>query len=319
MFVRATLVSAVALVCALVPVRVSAQPDTQAKAPALTWAAPAACPSGDVMERVAGLVGVEPDRLASKLLRVDAVVSPGIGGGWRTKLRIETAAGSGERSFDAEDCASLIKGAALIVALTVDPSATPVVESPEGSPKAERPRAGASARPLFLLRPLLAADWGGLPDVALAYGGAVGIAWPSLRFEVDGLYQSAQTVSGDRGHTGRVRVPLSSGARACLPWRLGENVEPAACLGAGLTWLRSTGGGTIAFPETHDSLAVTLTGGAALGWRLRDWLWLRAEASLGLMVRRPRLQVHNAAQGADDVYVVRQLTARLAGGLELRL
>lgn len=311
--------SAVAFVCVLVPVGVSAQSETRGKASPLKWEAPAGCPSGDVMERVAGMVGVEPERLAAKLLRVDAVVSPGADGGWRAKLRIETAAGSGERSFAAEDCASLIKGAALIIALTVDPTATPAAVSPEASPLLEKPRARPSARPLLVLRPLLAADWGGLPDVALAYGGALGVTWPRLRLEVDGLYQSAQTVSGDRGHTGRVRVPLSAGARACLPWRLGETAEPAACLGAGLTWLRSTGGGTIAFPETHDSLAVALAGGAALGWRLRDWLWLRAEASLGLMVRRPKLQVDHVGQGADDVYVMRQLTARFAFGLELRL
>jgi hypothetical protein len=96
-----------------------------------------------------------------------------------------------------------------------------------------------------------------------------------------------------------------------------ESLEPAACLGSGFTWLRSTGD-NIAFPETRNSLAVALSGGVALGWRLRDWLWLRAEAYAGVMVRRPKLQVQTASQ-VDDVYAVPWLTARVVGGLELRL
>jgi hypothetical protein len=160
---------------------------------------------------------------------------------------------------------------------------------------------------------------GTLPDTALAVGGALGLAWPSLRFEVDGAYQSPQTVSGS-GHSGRVRAPFSSGARACVsPWRLADVIEPAACLGAGLTWLRSSGGDSIAFPETHDTLSAAVTGGLALGWRLRDWLWLRADASLGVVVRRPKLQVESASQQATDVYSVRWLTARIGGGVEFRL
>lgn len=292
-------------------------------APALTWRAPAACPAGDLMERVAGLIGVQPEQMADKRLRVVVVAGPSVSGGWRVQLHIETASGSGERSFEAEDCGSLIKGAALVIALTVDPTATSAhmeTDSPATVEKTTPPSQRKSPRPLFLLRPLLAADLGGLPDLALAYGGALGVAWPSWRLEADGTYQSPQTVSDDRGRGGRVRAPLSSGARACLsPWRLAGALEPAACLGAGLTWLRSTGGRDLAFPETHDTLSVAVTGGLALAWRLRDWLWLRADASLGVTVRRPKLQIQTASQSANDVYSVRWLTARFAGGVELRL
>lgn len=307
-----------ALLGAVAPARGLAEP----AAPALTWHAPATCPSGDLMERVAGLIGVPPEQMAGKQLRVVAVVGPSASGGWLAKLHIETDSGSGERSFEAENCDSLIKGAALVIALTVDPTATSAhmePASPATAEEAPKPSPMKSPRPLFLLRPLLAADLGIFPDLALAYGGAVGVAWPSWRFEVDGLYQSPQTVS-DGGHSGRVRAPLSSGARTCLsPWLLAGALEPAACLGAGLTWLRSSGGSDLAFPETHDTLSVAVTGGLALAWRLRDWLWLRADASLGVMARRPRLQIQTVSQSADDVYSVRWLTARFAGGVELRI
>jgi hypothetical protein len=318
---RVALVYGLALVGVVGPIRAHAESVAASLAPALSWRAPAACPSGDLMERVAGLIGLQPEQLAAKRLRVVAVVGPSASGGWLAKLHIETDSGSGERSFEAENCDSLIKGAALVIALTVDPTATSAhIEpaAPTAAEEAPRPSPIKSTRPLFLLRPLLAADLGILPDLALAYGGALGVAWPSWRFEVDGLYQSPQTVS-DGGHSGRVRAPLSTGARACAsPWRLAEVLEPGACLGAGLTWLRSSGGGDLAFPETHDTLSVAVTGGLALAWRLRDWLWLRVDASLGVTVRRPKLQIQTASQSADDVYSVRWLTARFAGGVELR-
>jgi hypothetical protein len=271
------------------------------------------------MERVAELVGLLPEHLAAKQLRVDAVVRPSASGGWQTHLRIETVAGSGERSFSADDCRSLVRGTALIIALTVDPEAASAhqeVAAPS-IPALASPAISNSPRPTLLLRPMLAGEWGALPRGAFAYGGAVGVTWPRLRLEVDGLTQSSQAISNDRGHSATVRAPLSSGARTCLaPWT--ASLEPAACLGAGLTWLRSTGGDDIAFPETHNSLAVALSGGVALGWRLRDWLWLRVEAHAGVMVRRPKLQVQTASQ-VDDVYAVPWLTARVAGGLEFRL
>jgi hypothetical protein len=314
---RMALAFSLALFGATIPICALAESEPTASAPALTWDAPATCQSGDLIDRVADLVGLTRDRLAAKLLRVEAEVTPTATGGWQARLRIETVAGSGERSFSAEDCSSLVDGAALILALTVDPSAAsarmPVAPARQPAVKP------ASPPPRFLLRPLLAADLGVLPDVALAYGVAVGVAWPSLRFEVDGSYQSPQRVADGLGHSGRVRMPLNSGVRACVaPWLL-KSIEPAGCLGAGLAWLRSSGEQNIALPETHDTLSVAVTAGAAVGLRLRDWLWLRAEASLGLMARRPKLQILTASQGAADVYSVRWLTARVGGGLEFRL
>jgi hypothetical protein len=83
--------------------------------------------------------------------------------------------------------------------------------------------------------------------------------------------------------------------------------------------MRSTGEENIAFAETHDILSVALTAGAAVGVRLRDWLWLRAEGSVGAMVRRPTFHVVGTGDRADDVYSVRRLTGRVGGGLEFRL
>jgi len=314
---RAALACSLAALGATLPLRALAEPAPTPPASALTWDAPATCPSADLFARVASLVGLSDEQLATKLLRVDAAISPTAGGSWLARLRIETAAGSGERSFYAEDCRSLIDGAALILALAVDPTAT-AGRMPSPALAAQPAERATSPRPRFLLRPLLAADIGTLPEVGLLYGLAAGLAWPSLRFEIDGSYQSPQTVADTLGHSGRVRLPLSSGARACVsPWRL-NRIEPAACLGAAFAWLRSTGE-NLAHAETHDTLSIAVMPGVAVGLRLRDWLWLRADAGLGIVARRAKLQILNASQNASEVYSVPWLTGRVGGGLEFRL
>jgi hypothetical protein len=321
MFGRLVLACSVALLGATVSLRALAEPPPSA--PLVRWDAPASCPPGDLTDRVASLVGLGHQQLAARLLRVDAVASPTETGVWLARLRIETVAGSGERSFAAEDCRSLVDAVALILALTVDPSAVtqrgglpskpPVELGAQPSAKTARPR------PRFLLRPLLAADIGILPDVALAYGLAAGLAWPTLRLEVDDSYRSAQTVSDGRGHSGRVSIPIDSSARVCAaPWRW-SSVEPGGCVGTAVTWLRTTGGKDLAVAETHDTLSVAVTAGAAVALRLRDWLYLRADAYLGVMVRRPNLQVASASRSVLDVYSARWWNLRLGGGLELRL
>jgi hypothetical protein len=272
---------------------------------------------------VAELVGLDRERLAAKLVRVSARVNLRLEGDWHAQLAIETAAGSGERAFEAEDCRSLVDGIALIVALAIDPTVqVPTVPVP-GVQKPATPAPGAHvagagsaaqvARPRLVLRPLLGADVGTLPEVSLAYGVAVGLAWSHLRLEADEKSASSQETSNASGHGARMRTVLSSGGRACLQATPLGRFEPAACAGAGVSWLRSTGLG-IAQPETHDSLAVALTAGAALGLRLQDWLWLRADGFLALSVKRPRFEI----DGSEEVYRVRLLSGFLGGGLELR-
>jgi hypothetical protein len=298
-----------------------AEPARSASGPALRWEGPDDCRPGDLIGHVAELVGLDRERLASKLVRVFARVNPRPEGDWRAQLDIETSAGSGERAFEAEDCRSLVDGIALIVALAVDPTVqvpqVPAVQKPAPpGPDARDAGVGSAARatrPRLLLRPLLGAEVGTLPEVSLAYGLAVGVAWSHLRLEADGKTAASQEKWNASGHGARLRALLSSGGRACLQATPSGSFEPAACAGASVSWLRSTGL-RIAQPETHDSLAVALTAGAALGLRLLDWLWLRAEGALALSVKRPRFEI----EGAEEVYRVRLLSGFLGGGIELR-
>ncbi len=305
-----------ALLAAAFPICARAEP---ASAPELHWVAQPACPTHAFMDRVAALAGLGPDELGAKLLRVDAVVRLTERGDWKTRLTIETTAGAGERSFAAEDCSTLVEGAALIVALTIDPSLPSEKKGPPGPVETD---AGAQpvttrTRPRIVLRPLVAADVGLLPHVALATGLAAGLAWPRFRMELDGSYLSAQDVADGLGRGGRIRVLVDSRARACWVGRTGR-IEPAACAGPAVAWLRSQGQTGLAVAETHRTLFVALGGGAAVGLQLRDWLWLRVEGSLDLAVRRPRFSVVDGNRGAREVHTARPLTGRMGGGVEFR-
>lgn len=292
--------------------------------PTLQWEAPDACQQGDLLGRVEGLVGLDRGQLAAKLVRLVARISLRPEGEWHAQIAIETVAGSGERVFDAEDCRTLRDGIALIAALAIDPAiqvpATSTLPLPTPAPGRsaagpEDARAAApAARPRFVLRPILGADLRTLPEVGLTYGLAAGLAWPHVRLEADGRTVSQQEIYNASQHGARIRMPVGVGARGCLQSVPVGPAEPAACAGATLNWLRSTGL-AMAAPETHDSLALALTAGGALGLRLRDWLWLRAEGFLAVFVKRPRFEL----DGREEVYRVPLLGGFVGGGIEFRL
>jgi hypothetical protein len=301
-----------------------AEADEANDRPTVRWEGPEACPEGDLLARVEGWVGLDREQLAAKLVSLVARVSVRAEGDWHAQIAVETVAGSGERGFDAEDCRTLRDGIALIAALAIDPSiqvpATSAVPSPTPVPGRSTARpddaraATPNSRPRLVLRPMLGADLRTLPEVGLSYGLAAGLAWPHVRLEVDGRTVSQQEITNAAKHGARIRMPLGAGGRACWQPALAGPAEPAACVGGTLDWLRSAGLG-IATPETHDSLAVAVTVGAALGLRLRDWLWLRAEGHLGVSVKRPRFEI----DGREEVYRVPLLRGFVGGGIEFRL
>ena len=281
--------------------------------PTINWDAPEECPATDLTERIAGLVGLAPERLGAKLMRLDATIGRKANGAWTARLQVHTVAGSGERVFEAEDCHSLVEGTALIAALAIDPSvqpkpaAAPVLSSHE----AEGAKAGM-ARARYVLRPQVVGDLGILPDLDIGYGLAAGVVWSWLRLEVDAGVDSAQGIADSSGRGGTIRTPLRAGARACVaPWS--GMLEVAGCVGADTAWLRSTGR-NIASPETKDSLWVAISAGTAAALRLRDWLWLRVEGHVGPAVQRPVFQV----TGVGEIYRPSKLAGRLGAGVELR-
>jgi hypothetical protein len=110
----------VLLTAALLTVAAAALADEPAsEAVRLTWNAPSGCPSGDaVMGEVQRMLGGTTSHHATVQADV-AEVGPAH---WSVHLATNVDGAAGERSLDADSCASLASATALIVAWTVDPA-----------------------------------------------------------------------------------------------------------------------------------------------------------------------------------------------------
>lgn len=103
-------------VLALLAFRAPAHADESA----IRWEAPAGCPAAEVFRaRVVENLGREP-----REGEVDArAVVAKKGARWRVDMTVKTAAGEGVRELEAASCQELAESAALILALTIDPTA----------------------------------------------------------------------------------------------------------------------------------------------------------------------------------------------------
>lgn len=119
----------------------------RAAEPALTWDAPAGCPTADDVRRdVTRLVGRGLDDSA---VRAHGRVTRD-GARWHVELEITSRDGSSRRDLDGENCAEVSVAAATVIALTVDPSSAPSSSAPSAgtfqAPVPEPQRAPVSPR-----------------------------------------------------------------------------------------------------------------------------------------------------------------------------
>lgn len=89
---------------------------------ALSWSAPAGCPTeAEVRARVVQMTGEQAARSAT--LSARATVREASPGRWALTLELTGATGSGRRELTAPRCEELLEAAALVVAIAVDPRA----------------------------------------------------------------------------------------------------------------------------------------------------------------------------------------------------
>jgi hypothetical protein len=270
----------------------------------LAWNAPSGCPSVEsVLDQARRGVG---DVTAHRVTARADVIELGPER-WTVHLVTEVDGVAGERSLEANSCASLASATALILAWAVDPT-----RAPGSAPPAATTLESRDVRPATLLSPgstlrgLLAVgaalDVGTLPRPAvggeLALGGLLG----PLRAELTGVDWFAQDASGGSGGT---RIHLLEGAfLACLRGPIGARLELDPCLGGGLVHASSDGFG-LAHPYQETSTWGTLRGDVLAVWSVAGPLALRA--SVGVMAplvrpsfvildpRRDELPLHRAA------------------------
>lgn len=113
----------------------------------LTWRAPAACPNaGDVEAQFARLLGGVHRQPTSKHLDATVTVRRTPSDSWVARLETRLDGVPGQRSLEGDSCWTVASAAALILALTIDPSA-PNPPNASGAASPSNPAPAATAAP----------------------------------------------------------------------------------------------------------------------------------------------------------------------------
>jgi len=131
----------------------SAPRSARAQEPEISWRAPAACPSAEVVrERVAALLSRQPS--TATRLRATGEITRAAAEGYLLKLSVNTQGHVAARTLRASDCAALAEAGAWLIALAVDPTlvdarAAPALEPKpkETKPDAPQPKPPEEAKP----------------------------------------------------------------------------------------------------------------------------------------------------------------------------
>jgi hypothetical protein len=297
---------------------VSAQP-TQGLA--LTWNAPAGCPSADnVQARISGLLGGDASAARVADVRASGQVER-VDGGFRLLLSMGIAGAPSSRVIEARTCDELAGAAAIAIALLArstlnDPSATSGEEPPPTSPSDSAPKspptpspeptapaASDSATPTsgpdapagglhaVLDVPIGLAGWGSLPSTALGLGAGLGLRWKALRVVAWGELWAPQN-SEVAGFTAHYALQ-SARAEACLvqSW---HGVELGPCLGSAVQRLKGDGVGSDVFsPSSSSTLWFSGLAGIFVSLPTPGFATLRlfGEASVLVSPVRPRFVI----------------------------
>lgn len=296
----------------------------------LTWNAPAGCPSGAAVrgqvERILG--GATNHRVVAR-----ADVTEAAPADWSVHLVTDVDGARGERTLDANSCASLANATALIVALAVDPSRARAAQSTMpgarvAHPSAPELTAPQSAPPSHTLKvqALVAAgaafDVGTLPSPAVAGQLALGALFGPLRLEVSGADWFAQRATKDvDGASEGVRIHLFDAAlRACVRDRFGLGFELNPCLGASVVVASSDGFGPApAFTPQHELSAWGAAGASLLAeWNFAGPWALRASVGADVPLVRRNFVVRLSGQPDVGLHRPSVVAGTASLGVELR-
>lgn len=218
----------------------STAPDADAPttSPTLRWSAPMGCPTdADVRTRVEALIGRslrDHDEAAQIDAEITASTPP------QLRLVVRSDSGTRERTIAAKDCTELAEIAAVVIAVTLDPSASlrapepappPDEPSPPAPPPAPRP-VDPSPRVGGLVRLGGGVGLGPLPAVAGVLDGEIGARWKHARLVVGVEHQFPTEVTLRPSGAG-ARVALTAvRVVGCYVGTVGKRVEFPICAGA---------------------------------------------------------------------------------------
>ncbi len=282
---------------------------------ALSWSAPAECPSeAEVEAYVARDLGATAE--GRTVVRARGTVATESDGRYRVALELDTGgASSSRRELAGVSCEAVSQAAALVVALTIRAEAEPEAKPAPEPPREPAPRATTNRH----ARPFLAAavtnDVGSLPKpaVGLAISGGVSLGW--LRLEPGLAYYLPESVSIAETGEGAHFTLGSASLRACVPFQSGA-LWLAPCLGGGIDLLHASGFGT---DEPRAATTFDGFGAAALlgGWDISPIISARLDVQAVLPLARPVFVVDDADSSVHHLYERGSFALRSQLGLEL--
>lgn len=303
--------------------------------------APAACPGADDLhDEITRLLGPIERRVEG--ISVHGRITPS-SAGWVLELELGTLPVE-RRRVEARDCVVLVRAAALMAAVALEPVATstriaawvepgpaPAVVAPE----AVRPPAASESSPVRPVRPaaavvaprrgralqFVAAAFGGVgvglaPRITGVVHGELGLGWPRLQILVGGLHGFARTravASGIGIRASSSVATLHALARVPagpLALELGGGLEAGAIVGAG------TGPAVVA--KTARAPWVALAGRVGLTWPRHGRVALGVRVDAVLAVARPGIALQRS-DGPQTVFRTPTVLVRALGGVVLRL
>jgi hypothetical protein len=266
----------------------------------ISWQGPPECERGDELRAKVARMLSGSQQSASEQVQVNVTVRQEQGSRYVAKLETRSKAGGGIKRLEGESCEAVALASAVVIALSIDPSASLDAETVSEPPPAEprpKPRPKPRSEPPLVRRspppaprvtfPYLHGSIGvlfELLDKPSAFTSAgVGARHRRLSLELAGaVYQPRDVVRPDRPTVGAELRLVSAellGCYAALPFQLGA-LE--LCPGARLEYLSAA-----AFGVTHpDDGSVLLGSGLAVArGRLRATSWLSATLDAGVAAR----------------------------------
>lgn len=314
---------------------------TPARPAALTWDAPAGCPTADdVLEAVERTLA-RPDATRAPVT-VTARVLGGPGDVWQASLTLAVGGTRTERQFEAESCDAIAAAASLIIATAVEdasgapseaPStaAPPVTPVPPASdetkpPPSAEPATATDRPPRFLVMANGVLDWtttSGLPAVGLE--AAVGRSWSAGAWRlraiggVDLFPYLRPPVVPELGPVGGHLWQLGVSGRACVGTTALAAFEIGPCVGVEVVAMHadSAGGSTTDFAtlERATLFWFSLLGSLAASWSVSPSMEVVIEGELVSSLERPTFGLRNDALVE---YRIPALAFRGALGIALR-
>jgi hypothetical protein len=285
----------------------------------LFWTAPEGCPGVEELRgeirRLAGPVPPPPERPEAR-----AVVRRAAKDSWGLTLSTKAGALAGERKLTAGNCAELMRAAALVLALMINPSAgaeaAPPLRPPPPPPVIAAPPPPSPERPPGPLS--TGADL--LVGTGLLPGGAVTgvglrLGWTRAMFTAElrgGAWAGRSAASAVDGSAGGSFELIDLDLAGCATARRSRRIAPGACIGATL-W-RGTGSG---YGVTDPGSATAWwTGGFAEG-NVRLRLTARNAVRLAIGAFLPFGRPVFALSGIGAVWQPAAFGARGMAGWEL--